>query len=193
MDHYMYTWQATKSARTIYLFIDRLSEIHTLWCPSPILGAVFPHRYYRSFLAMVYSHLPDFFPDALRDLLRCAVTNSPLPPDGDNTEFPDCTFPHPNLSHLSLQHPNPVVSVGPPSQYAALFGARFLERYDSQLTACINSLIKEEVNKTYPGSWDAQLLPEMKKWLIDSMCTVDLYRGFRDSMLGVWPIRKRCG
>lgn len=137
------------------------------------LGAVFPHRYHRSFLAIVYSFLPDFFPDALRDLLRCAVTNSPLPPDALNTEFPDCTFPHPNLSHLSLQHPNPVVTVGPPSQYAALFGALdilgFLERYDSQLTACINSLIEEKVNKTCPGSWDAQLLPEMKKWLVDNI------------------------
>lgn len=119
--------------------------------------------------------LPDFFPEALRDLLSYAVTNLPLPPlpDENDPGIPDCKFPHPNLLHLSLQHPNPVVTVGPPSPYAALFGALdvlgFLERYESQLTACINNLIETKIRTTCPGSWDAQILPEMKQWLIDNI------------------------
>ncbi|GJJ13406.1 hypothetical protein Clacol_007660 [Clathrus columnatus] len=176
IDQYMSTWKSTRSPRILYLFINRLSEIHTLWCPSPVLGAVFPHRYHRSFITILHSMLPDFFPEALRDLLGYAITNSPFPllsTDMNAADFPVCQFPHPTLLYLSLQYPNPVVTVGPPSPYAALFGALdilgFLERYESQLTACINNLIETRIKTTCPGAWDAQVLPEMKQWLVDNI------------------------
>ncbi|KAF8527598.1 hypothetical protein BU17DRAFT_61723 [Hysterangium stoloniferum] len=173
IDEHMAIWQRTRSARDLYIFINRLSEIHTLWSPSPILGAVFPHRYHRNFVTMVHSMLPEFFPEALRDLFSYALTNTPLPLSHtpDDPAFPSCSFPHPNLSHISLQHPNPVLSAGPPSPYATVLGALdilgFLERYESQLTLCINTLIESKIQNQCPGIWDVQLLPDLKAWLVE--------------------------
>lgn len=121
-------------------------------------------------MTIIHSMLPHFFADALRDLLTYALTNTPLPPSEDGiTTMPECTFPHPNLAHLSLQHPNPVVIAGPPSPYAEAFGALdilgFLDRYEAQLTLCINSLIDNKIQDTCPVTWDAQMLPDLRSWL----------------------------
>ena len=134
------------------------------------LGAVFPHRYHRTFVTILHAMLPISFPEGLRDLLTHTLTNTPLPLAEGAASLPDyCTFPHPNLAHLSLQHPNPVVTAGPPSPYATVLGALdilgFLDRYESQLTTCIYSLIENRVQETCPGAWGVQILPDLRNWL----------------------------
>jgi anaphase-promoting complex subunit 2 len=118
--------------------------------------------------------LPDFFTDALRDLLTYMLTNTPLPPSEDgNATMPECTFPHPDLANLSLQHPNPVVIAGPPSSYAEGFGALdvlgFLDRYEAQVTMCVNSMIDKKIQETCPATWDSQILPDLRTWLTDQV------------------------
>ncbi|KIJ53213.1 hypothetical protein M422DRAFT_222616 [Sphaerobolus stellatus SS14] len=173
IDTYMNRWRASRNVRDIYLFINCLCELHTLWCPPATLGAVFPHRYHRIFMAMLHSILPDDFVEGFRDLLTYLLTNSPFPPtdNPDEAAIPECTFPHPDLPSLALQDPNPVVVAGPPSPYAAAFGALdvlgFLERYESQLTLCVNTLIDHKIQEVCPGSWDQQLLPGLKAWLME--------------------------
>jgi len=124
---------------------------------------------------MLHSLLPDDFVEGFRDLLTYLLTNSPLPSsvDPSDPELPACTFPHPDLTILALQHPNPVVVAGPPSPYADALGALdilgFLERYESQITLCINTLIERKIQEVCPGSWDQPLLPELKHWLLKNI------------------------
>lgn len=138
------------------------------------LGAVFPHRYHRNFITTVHSILPDCFTDALRDLLKYMLTNTPLPPSEDgNAAMPECIFPHPHLANLSLQYPNPVVIAGPPSPYAEAFGALdvlgFLDRYEAQITITVNAMIDKKIQETCPATWDAQILPDLRSWLAEQI------------------------
>lgn len=123
-------------------------------------------------MTIVHSMLPDYFGDAFRTLLTYMLTNNPLPPSEDgNTAMPECAFPHPNLAHISLQHPNPVVLAGPPSPYSEGFGALdvlgFLDRYEAQVTICINSLIEHRIRETCPATWDSQMLLDLRTWLAE--------------------------
>lgn len=137
------------------------------------LGAVFPHRYHRTFVAILHSLLPEKFAEALRDLLSYLLTNSTLPSEDDSRDISTVKFPHPELAILALQNPNPVVLAGPSSPYAEAFGALdvlgFLERYESQITLCINNLIEHKIESVCPGCWDQQILPSLRTWLFDSV------------------------
>ncbi|KAF8581350.1 hypothetical protein K439DRAFT_1619083 [Ramaria rubella] len=116
---------------------------------------------------IMHSMLPTSFPNGLRDLLTHTLTSTPLPPSASgDTALPSCTLTHLNLAHLSIQHPNPVITTGPDLPYAIVLCAldilEFLDRYQVQLTACLNVLIDNQIQATCPGMWDAQMLPELR-------------------------------